>query len=135
MGYLVKPSGRLHLPESDDVAAAVAVQAAMSVRRGWFTPDAPSSNHTLADMATNAGASIVRDGDWIEFGYDDEGDPKWSDQAEAFYVAIASFVRSGVVQIEGEDGATWSYTYDDGQVVQRGGDGSAEPFGKQAERR
>ncbi|MFC0031891.1 hypothetical protein ACFFMM_20420 [Micromonospora chaiyaphumensis] len=84
-------------------------------------------------MAEEAGASVVRDGDWIEFGYDDEGDPKWSDQATAFYVAIAPFVRSGTVHVEGEDGARWSYTYAGGQVTQQGWngwDGSVEPFGE-----
>ncbi|WP_203880728.1 hypothetical protein [Planotetraspora kaengkrachanensis] len=133
MGYLVWPSGRLNLPESDDVAAVAAVKAAMAVRDGWFKPDASSSNETLADMAEWAGASVIRDGDWIEFGYDDGGDPKWSDQATAFYVAIAPFVRSGIVQIEGEDGFGWSYTYADGQITQQGWngwDGSIEPFGE-----
>ncbi|SIN32171.1 hypothetical protein [Micromonospora cremea] len=133
MGYLVQPSGRLNLPGSDEVAAVAAVKAAMAVRDGWFTPDLFPSHDTLADMAEAAGASIIRDGDWVEFGYDDEGDPKWSDQATAFYVAIAPFVRSGIVHIEGEDGAGWSYTYADGQITQRGWngwDGSVEPFGE-----
>ncbi|MBQ0901970.1 hypothetical protein [Micromonospora sp. U21] len=133
MGYLVMPSGRLNLPESDDVAAVAAVKAAMAVQGGWFTPDVFPSNDTLADMAEAAGASITRDADWIEFGYDDEGDPKWSDQATAFYVAIAPFVRSGVVHIEGEDASRWSYTYADGQITQQGWngwDGSIEPFGE-----
>ncbi|MBM7494082.1 hypothetical protein JOD64_005304 [Micromonospora luteifusca] len=133
MGYLVMPSVRLNLPESDDVAAVATVQAAMAGRGGWYKPDAFPSNDTLADMAEAAGAAIIRDGDWIEFGYDDEGDPKWSDQATAFYVAIAPFVRSGIVHIEGEDGARWSYTYADGQMTQQGWngwDGSIEPFGE-----
>ncbi|MET8910193.1 hypothetical protein [Micromonospora sp. NPDC004551] len=136
MGYLVRPSGRLNLPQSDDVAAVAAVQAAMAVRDGWFKPEVPPTDDTLADLAEAAGASIVRDAEWIEFGYDDEGDPKWSDQATAFYVAIAPFVRSGTVQIEGEDGARWSYTYADGQVTQEGWngwDGSIEPFGQQVD--
>lgn len=133
MGYLVEPSGRLNLPESDEVAAVAAVKAAMAVRDGWFKPNVFPSNDTLADMAEAAGASIIRYGDWIEFGYDDEGDPKWSDQATAFYVAIAPFVRSGIVHIEGEDSARWSYTYADGQITQQGWngwDGSIEPFGE-----
>ncbi|WP_262281673.1 hypothetical protein [Micromonospora sp. MA102] len=136
MGYLVRPSGRLNLPQSDDVAAVAAVQAAMAVRDGWFKPDVLPTNDTLADMAEAAGASVTRDGDWIEFGYDDEGDPKWSDQATAFYVAIAPFVRSGTILVEGEDGAHWSYTYADGQVTQQGWngwDGSIEPFGEQVD--
>ncbi|MER6592680.1 hypothetical protein ABT214_12655 [Micromonospora purpureochromogenes] len=133
MGYNVEPSGRLNLSESDEVAAVAAVKAAMAVRDGWFDPDVFPSGDTLADMAWAAAASITRDGDWIEFGHDDEGDPKWSDQATAFYVAIAPFVRSGIVHIEGEDGSRWSYTYGDGQITQQGWngwDGSIEPFGE-----
>ncbi|MEK8109731.1 hypothetical protein NKG94_45390 [Micromonospora sp. M12] len=87
----------------------------------------------MVDLAVTARASITRDGDWLEFGADDEGDPKWSDQATALYVAIAPFVRSGTVHIEGEDGARWSYTYADGHVTQQGWngwDGSVEPFGE-----
>ncbi|MCG5443369.1 hypothetical protein NIE79_001173 [Micromonospora sp. NIE79] len=133
VGYTVVPSGRLHLPESDDAAAVAAVQAALAGRGGWYRPDEFPPNGTLVDLADPARATIVRDGDWIEFGYDDEGDPKWSNQTTAFYVAIAPFVRSGTVQIEGEDGARWSYTYANGQLTQQGWngwDGSIEPFGE-----
>ncbi|SCE97877.1 hypothetical protein [Micromonospora chokoriensis] len=132
MGYSVWPSGRLHLPESDDLAAAAAAKLAMAEHGGWYEPDASRSDETLVDLACEARASITRDGDWIEFDHDDEGDPKWSNQATAFYVAIAPFVRSGVVTIEGEDGARWSYTYAAGQMTQQGWngwDGSVEPFG------
>ncbi|WP_110565587.1 hypothetical protein [Micromonospora arborensis] len=137
MGYTVIPSGRLNLPESEDAAAAAAVQAALAGRGEWYEPAAAPSNGTLVHLAEAARASIARDGDWIEFGYDDEGDPKWSDRATAFYVAIAPFARSGIVQIEGEDGARWSYTYADGQITQQGWngwDGSIEPFGEYADR-
>ncbi|MFC8301910.1 hypothetical protein [Micromonospora orduensis] len=133
MGYLVMPSGRVHLPEADEAAAVAAAAAAMSGRDGWFAPDGDPSGDALVDLAEAAGASITRDGDWIEFGFDDAGDPKWSDQATAFYLAIAPFVRSGTVHIEGEDGASWSYTYADGRATQQGWngwDGSVEPFGE-----
>ncbi|MEV4534153.1 hypothetical protein AB0J82_10005 [Asanoa sp. NPDC049518] len=133
MGYLVWPSGRLHLPASDDLAAVAAATAAWARHDGWFGPGDSAPGDTLADVAEFAAASITRDGDWIEFRYDDAGDPKWSEQATAFYVAIAPFVRSGTVKIEGEDGSTWSYTYADGKVTQdgwNGWDGSVEPFGE-----
>ncbi|MER5333769.1 hypothetical protein [Micromonospora sp. NPDC002717] len=136
MGYLVEPSGRLNLPQSDDAAAVAAVKAAMAERCVWFAPDESAVVDTLADIAEEAAALIIRDGDWIEFGYDDAGDPKWSDQATAFYVAIAPFVRSGIVHIEGEDGSRWSCTYADGQITQQGWngwDGSIEPFGEPVE--
>ncbi len=136
VGYMVEPSGRLNLPESDDAAAVAAVKAAWADRRGWFNPQAPDAfgpSDTLVDIARYASASITRDGDWIEFAYDDEGDPKWSEQATAFYVAIAPFVRSGMVHLQGEDDSRWSYTYGDGQITQQGWngwDGSIEPFGE-----
>ncbi|MEV4490064.1 hypothetical protein AB0K04_08105 [Micromonospora coxensis] len=136
MGYLVAPSGRLNLPQSDDAAAVAAAKAAMGGRDGWFAPDGSAASDTLVDIAEAAAASITRDGDWIEFGHDDAGDPKWSDQATAFYVAIAPFVRSGVVHVEGEDGSQWSYTYVDGRISQQGWngwDGSVEPFGEPVE--
>jgi hypothetical protein len=139
VGYLTRPSGRLNLSESDDAAAVAAVKAAWAERDGWFkseTQDAFPPRATLVDIAEWAAASITRDGDWIEFGFDDEGDPKWSDQATAFYVAIAPFVRSGIVHIQGEDDARWSYTYADGQITQQGWngwDGSIEPFGEPVE--
>lgn len=131
MGYNVEPSGRLNISESDDAAALAAVEAACAERRGWFKPDLSSRSETLADLAWVAAASITRDGDWIEFSLS-KGDPKWSAQATAFYVAIAPFVRSGIVHFQGEDGARWSYTYADGQITQQGWngwDGSIEPFG------
>lgn len=132
VGYNVEPSGRLNLSESDDDAAVAAAKAACAERDGWFNPDLFPRSQTLADLASVAAASITREGDWIAFGHS-EGDPKWSDQATAFYVAIAPFVRSGVVHIHGEDGSRWSYTYADGQLTQQGWngwDGSIEPFGE-----
>ena len=131
VGYNVLPSGRLHLPESDDPAAVAAARAACAEREGWFNPDLFPRTETLADIAWVGAGSIVRDGDWIEFGHS-EADPKWSEQATAFYVAIAPYVRSGAVHLHGEDGARWSYAYAAGQVTQQGWngwDGSTEPFG------
>jgi len=119
--------------ESDDVAAVAAVKAAWAARGDGPGLDLFPPSETLADIAWAASASIIRDGDWIEFGFDDEGDPKWSDDVTAFYVAIAPFVRSGTVRIQGEDEASWSYTYADGQITQQGWngwDGSTEPFGE-----
>ncbi|HZM82360.1 MAG TPA: hypothetical protein VFC19_42110 [Candidatus Limnocylindrales bacterium] len=135
MGYNVGPSGRLNVLEADDDAALAAVRAACAEQKGWFDPDQSSRSQTLADMAWVGAASITRDGDWIEFG-PSNGDPKWSHQATAFYVAMAPFVHSGVIHFDGEDGAQWSYTYADGQITQEGWngwDGSIEPFGGRAE--
>jgi len=131
VGYNVDPSGRLNVPESDDSAAVAAVVAACAERNGWYKPDLFPRRETLADLAWVGAASITRDGDWIEVGTS-KADPKWSAQATAFYVAMAPFVRSGVVHFDGEDGAHWSYTYTGGQITQQGWngwDGSIEPFG------
>ena len=127
------PSGRLHLPETDDDAAVAAAKAAWATRGDRYGLDQSPPSETLSDIAWAAAAALTRDGDWIEFEYDDEGDPKWSHHATAFYVAIAPFVRSGTVHIEGEDGSAWSYTYANGQISQEGWngwDGSIEPFGE-----
>jgi hypothetical protein len=124
MGYLVRPSGRLRLPAVDENAAVRAVTAASG---------AAEPAGTLADIAWIGIAALTRKGDWIEFGPDDQGDPKWSDEATEFYVAIAPFVREGTVRFEGEDGAEWSYSYADGRIKQagwNGWDGSVEPFGE-----
>lgn len=133
MGYAVWPSGRLHLPEPDDAAAVAAIKAAWAtvpgiVRAGgsadtvahvsWVDAFPPSD--TVADISWAAAASVTRDGDWLEFAFDDAGDPKWAKRATAFYIAIAPFVRSGVVQIIGETDERWSYTYADGQITQQG---------------
>jgi len=136
VGYHVVPSGRLHLPEADDNTAVAAVEAAWALREGRHDQAESPPSTTLVDIAWAAAASIIRDGDWIEFGHDDEGDPKWSDWVTAFFVAIAPFVRSGTVHIEGEDGSRWSYTHAAGQITQRGWngwDGSIEPFGELVE--
>jgi hypothetical protein len=136
VGYLVAPSGRLHLPAEDDAAATTAVKAEMLIRPGWFSGADSEPGETLADVAWAAGAAVTRVGDWIEFGHDDEGDPKWSGQATAFYVALAPYVLSGRVDIEGEDGGSWSYSYDAGLIAQHGWngwDGSVEPFGEPVE--
>jgi hypothetical protein len=133
MGYGVHPQGRLIVPESDDAAAVAAVRTALLGRKGRFDPEDFPPGATLTDIGPAiARAKITRDEDAIVLDFDDEGDPKWSDHAIAFYVAIAPFVRSGTVDIEGEDGARWSYVYADGQITQHGWsgwDGSVEPFG------
>jgi len=128
MGYSVWTSGRLHLPEADEAAAVAAVRAAWAAHNDRLDP----GRGALAGIAWVAAASIARDGDWIACGTDGDGDAKWSDLATAFYVGLAPFVRSGTVELEGEDGARWSYAYAGGAVTQRGRngwDGSTEPFG------
>ncbi|SNS67619.1 hypothetical protein SAMN05421812_101365 [Asanoa hainanensis] len=133
MGYHVAPSGRLHLAASDDAAAVKAVKAAWAGLERPFDAAGWPPHDTLCDIAWIAAAALTRDGDWIEFAHDEDGDPKWKDEATAFFVAIAPFVRWGTVSFEGEDGATWSYAYVDGRLTQTGWngyDGALEPFGE-----
>jgi hypothetical protein len=80
--------------------------------RCWLHPDGSPSSETLADLTEAAAASITRHGDWIEFGHDDEGDPKGSHQATAFHVAATGRSLNGV-------GTGW--------------DGTIEPFGEPVE--
>ncbi len=93
----------------------------MATREGWFDPDTEHEVDTLADLAAYAGVTLTRDGDWLSVTTDLQGDPKWSDQAEEFYLSIAGFVREGEVHLRGEDGSTWSYAYSPSGLQQHGG--------------
>jgi hypothetical protein len=58
----VQPSGRLHLPATDDAAAVAALKAEMLIRRGWFTDADSEPGDTLADVAWAAAAAVTRVG-------------------------------------------------------------------------
>ena len=137
MGYAVETTGRLLVPADSEGAAFDAVSAAMAERDGWYDPGDESWPVTsVADLATVAGASVQRDGDWLVLVTDEEGDPKWSDQATAFYTELAPWVSEGDVVLSGEDGTEWRYIFTNGLVVQsgiNGWDGSSEPFGAAAD--
>jgi hypothetical protein len=136
MGYAMETTGRLLLPVDRESAAFDAVSAAIAGRDGWYDPDDAWPITSVADLATVAGASAEREGEWLVLGTDEEGDPKWSDQATAFYVGLARWVSEGSVLLSGEDGTEWSYSYADGAVSQsglNGWDGSTEPFGEPVE--
>ena len=137
MGYLVETTGRVLLPLDRERAALGALKAAMADRQGWFDPgDQEWPVTSLTDLASFAAASLTRDGEWLALDTDEEGDPKWSEQATAFYAELASWVSDGVVVFSGEDGTGWSYVYDAGRLTQsgiNGWDGSAEPFGDPVE--
>ncbi|MCL8026493.1 hypothetical protein [Nocardioides bruguierae] len=134
MGYLVTTRGRLRLPATQENDAFHAAVQAMTGRDGWFHPDDEPAT-SLADLATYAAASLEREGDLLVLATDEDGDPKWSAQATAFYVALAPFVADGVVTFTGEDEETWTYTYTADGLTQsgvNGWDGAAEPFGEPA---
>lgn len=137
MGYLVETTGRVLLPLDREGAAFEALKAAMADRQGWFEPDDLQWPVTsLADLASCAATSITRDGEWFVLATDEEGDPKWSEQATAFYAELASWVSDGTVMFSGEDGTEWGYTYSAGGLTQsgtNGWDGSIEPFGDPVE--
>lgn len=131
MGYLVTTTGRLRLALEQEGAALAALKEAMAARDGWYDPEEwpVESLDELASFA--ASATVAREGDWLVLTTDEAGDPKWSDQATAFYVELARWVGEGAVALVGEDDETWGYTYADGltQSGVNGWDGSAEPFG------
>ena len=101
MGYLVATTGRLLLPPRLERQALTVAEHRMAARDGWFDPDSEPEVDTLADLATYAGVTLSRDGDWLTVTTDLQGDPKWSDQAEEFYLSIAEFVREGEVHLRG----------------------------------
>lgn len=133
MGYPVETTGRLLLPTDRENAALEALRVAMAEHDGWFDPgndEWPVSS--LAELAPFAAASVEREGEWLVLATDEEGDPKWSEQATAFYAELARWVREGAVQISGEDGTEWGYTFVGGALSQsgvNGWDGSLTPFG------
>lgn len=133
MGYMVETTGRVLLPLDREGAAFEALTVAMADRQGWFDPDDVQWPVTsLADLASFAATSVTRDGNWVVLATDEEGDPKWSEQATAFYAELASWVSEGTVLFSGEDGTEWTYTYAVDGLTQsgiNGWDGSTEPFG------
>ena len=121
-------SGRVLLPEEKERAALPALRAGVGTQGGSLPAEAPLN--TLEELAGLAGARAVRDGDWVLLATDKTGEPKWSQQASAFYVALAPWVSQGEVRLTGEDGTRWSYSYSPAGVAQdgvNGWDGSAQP--------
>ena len=137
MGYSVDTTGRVLLPLDREGAAFAALTAAMADKDGWFDAGDPQwPVDSLADLASYAAASVARDGDWLVFTPDEEGDPKWSEQATAFYAELARWVTEGTIVITGEDDEEWSYTYTAGRLAQsgtNGWDGATEPSGEPVE--
>ena len=130
MRYAIETTGRLLLPEQLETQALTVLEHELAARPGPFS-DADDVA-TLAELAGSAGAAVRREGDWLLLATDTSGAPTWSDQATAFYVGLARWVREGQVDLRGEDGAAWSYRFGpDGviQVGQNGWDGSLVPFG------
>lgn len=137
MGYTVETDGKVLLPRDREQAAFESLSAAMADRQGWFHPDDPEwPVRSLTELVSFVAAAVDRDGDWLLLTTDEEGDPKWSEQATAFYTELASWVTEGSVVLSGEDGLEWSYTYGGGRLTQsgtNGWDGSIEPFGDPVE--
>lgn len=137
MGYLVETTGRLLIPLDREGAAVAALTVAMADRDGWFNPeDGEWPVSSLADLAPFAAASVEREGEWLVLATDEDGDPKWSEQATAFYAELATWVSEGAVIVSGEDGAEWRYIFAGGELTQlgvNGWDGSGEPLGNPVE--
>ena len=129
MGYLVTTSGRLRLPVSQEDAALTAARRQMlAADSGWLSDDlATATLDELAQFAASCG--LERVGDDLLCHTDEDGDPKWSEQATAFWTALAPYVDEGRIDLEGEDDERWSYLFADGaveQVGRNGWDGTGE---------
>lgn len=121
MGYFIETSGRIRLPAATEHHALTVLEVRLAGQQGWFHQDEPVD--TLDDLARFVGATLVRDGDWLTVGTDHEGDPKWSEQATAFYLGLEGWVSEGEVRVRGEDGQEWGYHYFPGGVSQLGVNG------------
>lgn len=123
MGYLVTTSGRLRLPVSqEDAALTAARQQMLATDSGWLSDDLETATlHDLAQFA--ASCRLERTGEDLFCHTDEDGDPKWSEQATAFWTALAPYVGEGRVDLEGEDDERWSYLFADGSVEQMGRNG------------
>jgi hypothetical protein len=123
MGYLVESSGRLLLPERLEPQVLTVLEVELLRHQGWFHEEQVEAVDTLADLARFVGAELVRDGEWLVVATDEQGDPKWSEQATAFYTGLARWVLKGEIRFQGEDGAQWSYRYEPDGMVQDGVNG------------
>ena len=134
MGYLVDVSGTVRLPEHDEERALALLRGRMlDADQGWLHED--DEVDSLEELATYAAAACSRSGDTLVFTPDEEGDPKWSEQATAFWLGLGELTAEGHVRVEGEDDEVWTYTYTPQGVVQRGLNGwdgtgeDGEPLG------
>lgn len=118
MGYSVTVRGRVQLDASREPDAVESLRNLV-----WRGEDLDGPGLDLSDLVTICGAAMSRDGDFLAFRPDVHGDPKWSDRATAFYLALSRWVTSGEIQVTGEDDAVWSYIYDSGTVTQVGVNG------------
>jgi hypothetical protein len=120
MGYLVQSSGRLLLPERLEPQVLTVLEVELLRHDGWFQEDDVEAVDSLRDLARYAAVDLTRDGEWLTVTTDEDGDPKWSDQAAAFYTGLARWVLQGEVRVAGEDGQRWSYRYTPDGLVQEG---------------
>ncbi|WP_148574260.1 hypothetical protein [Nocardioides caldifontis] len=124
MGPLVVTSGRITLPEQLEDQALTVLEVELGGKDGPFDPDrlvvGTAHVETLADLASVAGVSVVREGDALLFSTDRQGDPRWCEQAAAFWQGLGRFATGGEIHLRGADGTTWSYRYSADGVEQVG---------------
>jgi hypothetical protein len=124
MGTLVVTSGRITLPEHLEGQALTVLEVELGGRAGPFDPErltvGTTPVETLADLATLAGVTVAREGEELLFSTDHRGDPRWSEQAAAFWTGLGRFATDGEIHLRGADGATWSYRYSGEGVEQVG---------------
>lgn len=120
----MRTTGRILLPEASEHHLLTVLEVRMAGQHGSFDPDQPVD--TLAELAEYVGVELVRDGDWLTLATDEDGDPKWSDQAAAFYRGLEGWVSSGIVELVGEDGSRWGYRYTPEGLSETGENGRGE---------
>ena len=112
--------GEDRLARADEEEAVAALRLEVLGHRGWLGEE--DEINSFADLACVGAARISRSGDWVTFATDDLNDPKWTDQAEAFFLGLGRWVRQGNVVVEGEDGERWGYRYGPEGVEEFDGD-------------
>lgn len=117
----MRTTGRILLPETSEHHLLTVLEVRMAAHDGAFDPDAPVD--TLGELAEYVGVELIREGDWLTLATDEDGDPKWSDQAAAFYRGLEGWVASGMVELVGEDGSRWGYRYTPEGLTETGENG------------
>ncbi len=125
MGYSVDVTGRLRLPKEVESQALTVLEFELGSKQGAFEAEHPVDS--FEELARYAAADVRRDGEWLELAPFTAGSPGWSEQATAFYVGLHRWVDEGAVQVAGEDGRRWSYTYAEDGVVRSGSDPDVSP--------
>lgn len=116
MGYAVNVSGRIRITVEAEQAAIGALKHEL-----WRGEEIDGAVSSLADLVWEA--VVTREGDWLRFVPDHDGDPNWSYKSNIIYGSLGTWAGEGRILVEGEDGEQWAYIYDHGGSTQEGTNG------------